>query len=96
MIVLLPPSETKRAGGDGPPLQLDALSAPELTGLRAELVAELVGLAADPEASRAALGLSAAQDGEIERNAALRTAPTAPAIHRYTGVLYEALDVDSL
>ena len=96
MIVLLPPSETKRAGGDGPPLCLDALASPQLTGLRTELIDELVGLAADREASRSALGLSASQDGEIERNAALRTAPTAPAINRYTGVLYEALDVDSL
>ncbi|WP_046300425.1 peroxide stress protein YaaA, partial [Mycobacterium sp. UM_Kg27] len=96
MIVLLPPSETKRAGGDGPPLRLDALSCPQLTGLRTELVDDLVALAADREASRGALGLSASQDAEIERNAALRTAPTAPAINRYTGVLYEALDVDSL
>jgi len=96
VIVLLPPSETKRAGGDGPPLRLDALASPQLTDLRAELIDELVGLAADREASRSALGLSASQDAEIERNAALRTAPTAPAINRYTGVLYEALDIDSL
>lgn len=96
MIVLLPPSETKRAGGDGPPLSLEALASPQLTGLRTELVDELVDLAADREASRSALGLSASQDAEIERNAALRTAPTAPAINRYTGVLYEALDIDSL
>lgn len=53
-------------------------------------------LAADPEVSRSALGLSASQDAEIERNAALRTAATTPAIQRYTGVLYDALDVDSL
>lgn len=96
MIVLLPPSETKHAGGDGPPLSLEHLGSPELTDLRAALVGELVELAADRDASRRALALSAAQDGEIERNAMLRTAPTAPAIRRYTGVLYEALDVDSL
>ena len=53
-------------------------------------------LAADPEASRRALGLSPSQDAEIERNAALRTSPTLPAIQRYTGVLYDALDVRSL
>lgn len=96
VIVLLPPSETKRAGGDGRPLRLETLGSPQLTGLRTELIDELVGLAADTEASRRALGLSATQDGEIARNAALRTAPTAPAINRYTGVLYEALDVESL
>ncbi|HUL98289.1 MAG TPA: peroxide stress protein YaaA, partial [Mycobacterium sp.] len=96
MIVLLPPSETKRAGGDGPPLKLDALGSPALGPLRRELVGELVALAADREASRRALGLSPAQDAEIERNAALRTSPTLPAIQRYTGVLYDALDIDSL
>lgn len=96
MIVLLPPSETKHTGGDGQPLRLDALGSPQLTDLRATLVDELVALAADREGSRRALALSAGQDAEIERNALLRTAPTAPAINRYTGVLYEALDVDSL
>ncbi|MCX6463205.1 MAG: peroxide stress protein YaaA [Pseudonocardiales bacterium] len=96
MLVLLPPSETKAAGGDGPPLRLDALHHPELNPLRAELADELVKLAADPPAARAALGLSERQDAERERNAALWTSPTAPALHRYTGVLYDALDVRSL
>lgn len=96
MIVLLPPSETKRSGGDGPPLQLDRLRNTELTSLRTELVDELVALAADEQSCRAALGISAAQHAEIERNAALRSAPTLPAIGRYTGVLYDALDIGSL
>ena len=96
MIVLLPPSETKRVGGDGAPLHLDQLSSPQLNAVRAELVGELVTLAADPPACRRALGLSASQDAEIDRNADLRTSPTLPAIHRYTGVLYDALDVESL
>lgn len=96
MIVLLPPSETKRAGGDGPALRLDALNFPELTPVRAALVDELVALAADAPACRKALGISASQDHEIERNAALKTSPTLPAINRYTGVLYDALDIESL
>lgn len=96
MIVLLPPSETKRAGGDGPALDLPALSFPELTPLRAELVDDLVALATDPPACRRALGISAAQDAEIDRNATLRGAPTLPALRRYTGVLYDALDINSL
>jgi uncharacterized protein len=96
VLVLLPPSETKQAGGDGPRLDLAGLTAPELGPLRAELVDELVRLAADAPASRRALGISAAQEGEIARNAALRTAPTLPAIRRYTGVLYDALDAGSL
>ncbi|CAJ1582754.1 peroxide stress protein YaaA [[Mycobacterium] wendilense] len=96
MIVLLPPSETKRVGGDGPPLRLESLSFPALHPLRESLLDELVALAADPPASRRALSLSAKQDAEIERNAALRTSPTAPAIRRYTGVLYDALDIETL
>lgn len=96
MIVLLPPSETKRPDGDGPPLNLRGLSTPALGELREALVDELVELAADPGASRAALGISASQDAEITRNAQLRSSPTLPGIDRYTGVLYDALDVGSL
>ena len=96
MIVLLPPSETKRGGGAGPPLSLDALSSPTLGPLRAALVDELVTLAGDRSACRRALGISASQDVEIDRNATLRSAATLPAVSRYTGVLYDALDVESL
>ncbi len=96
MLVLLPPSETKSPGGDGAPLDLSVLSAPELTPVRERLVDALVGLAADPPAARAALGLSAGQDAELARNAALRAGPTEPAVERYTGVLYDALAVRTL
>jgi hypothetical protein len=96
VLVLLPPSETKRPGGDRGPLDLDALSFPELTDVRASLTEALVALAADPQASRTALGLSAQQDDEIARNAGLRTSPTLAALERYTGVLYDALDVAGL
>ena len=96
VLVLLPPSETKAAGGDGAPLDLAALTAPELTPLRTELAEALVKLADDVPAARAALGLSPAQDDEIARNAVLWSAPTLPALRRYTGVLYDALDAGSL
>ncbi|MGY1832795.1 peroxide stress protein YaaA [Geodermatophilus sp. SYSU D01180] len=96
MLVLLPPSETKSADGDGGPLDLTALSTPELTPLRAQLVEALVRLAADPPAARAALGLTPGQDAELGRNAALCTSPTTPALERYTGVLYDALAVRTL
>jgi cytoplasmic iron level regulating protein YaaA (DUF328/UPF0246 family) len=96
VIVLLPPSETKRVGGDGPALRVEALSSPELGPLRDALVDELVELAGDHSACRNALGISPSQHAEIERNAALRSAATLPAISRYTGVLYDALDIGSL
>ena len=96
VLVLLPPSETKRPGGDGGPLDLASLTAPELTPVRTELVEALVKLAADVPAARAALGLSGNQDDEIARNAGLWTSPTMPALDRYTGVLYDALAVGTL
>ena len=96
VLVLLPPSETKCAGGAGPPLAMSALSFPELDPLRKVLVDELVELARDVTASCAALGLSPRQDAEIARNAALVSSPTLPALQRYTGVLYDALDAGSL
>src|SRR3954449_13516926 len=96
VLVLLPPSDTKAPGGDGAPLDLAALTAPELTSVRTEIAEALVKLADDVPASRAALGLSPKQDDEIARNAALWTSPTRPALERYTGVLYDALDVGSM
>ncbi|MDN5919938.1 MAG: peroxide stress protein YaaA [Pseudonocardia sp.] len=96
MLVLLPPSETKRVGGDGPPLDLPEISHhSELGEVRAELVGEVVKLAADLPASRAALDVSQRQDDEIARNAELYQSPTMPALDRYTGVLYDALDAGS-
>ncbi|PXY28337.1 peroxide stress protein YaaA [Prauserella muralis] len=92
MLVLLPPSETKADGGDGPPLDLGELSFAELNPVRRKLADALVDLAADVPASLAALGLSERQRDEVERNARLWTAPTMPALRRYTGVLYDALD----
>ena len=96
MLVLLPPSETKADGGDGAALDLAALTAPELTPVRADLVESLGELAGDVPAARAALGLSPQQDDELGRNAELWTSPTMPAVLRYTGVLYDALDVRSM
>lgn len=93
--MLLPPSETKAAGGDGAPLDLGTLSLPELNPVRRKLADALVDLAGDVPASLAALGLSERQSGEVERNAALWSSPTMPALQRYTGVLYDALDAGS-
>ncbi|MFI6956236.1 peroxide stress protein YaaA [Nocardia sp. NPDC050408] len=95
MLVLLPPSETKSDGGTDVPLELESLAMPQLTAVRDRLIDEVVKLAADPDASRAVLGLGKGADTEIARNAALRTSATRPALERYTGVLYDALDARS-
>ncbi len=96
MLVLLPPSETKAEGGAGAPLDLAALSFPELTPVRAKVADALVELAEDLPASLVALDLSARQEAEVARNRLLYHSPTMPALHRYTGVLYDALDIGSL
>jgi cytoplasmic iron level regulating protein YaaA (DUF328/UPF0246 family) len=96
VFVLLPPSETKAPGGRGPALDLQELTFPELAPLREQLMTALVDLCADPPAARRALAVAASKDGDIAATARLRTAPTMPAMARYTGVLYEALDVGSL
>jgi len=96
VLILLPPSETKRDGGDGRALDTALLRFPGLSSSRNELVRALVALAADERATVAALKLGPTQLGEVARNAAAATSPTMPAIDRYTGVLYGALDAGSL
>ncbi|GAB88813.1 peroxide stress protein YaaA [Gordonia rhizosphera] len=96
MLVILPPSETKSDGGRGAPLDLDTLSFDELNPTRKRIADTLVDLAADLDASRHALGLGRTQLAEIDRNADLWLSPTRPAIERYTGVLYDALDHGAL
>ena len=96
MKILLPPSETKRTGGDGAPLDVAGLALPGLGSARQAVIDALVDLAADEDAARSALKLSAKQAHEIAYNLALRTAPTMPAVDRYTGVLFDALDAATL
>ncbi|MFJ4044928.1 YaaA family protein [Microbacterium sp. NPDC089987] len=96
MKILLPPSETKRPGGSGAPMRLDELALPSLATQRTELIDALVALCADETEARRVLKLSERQAGEVEHNRMLRTSPTMAAIDRYTGVLYDALDANSL
>lgn len=96
MLVLLPPSETKRAGGEGAPWDAASLRLPQLAPQREAVVSALVELSRDEDAAARVLKLSARQRGEIAVNAALRSSPTMPAVDRYTGVLFDALDASSL
>lgn len=96
MLVLLPPSETKRPGGDGAPVDLAALALPSLRESRDRVVDALVALSADEAAAARVLKLGARRLHEVADNAALRTAATLPAVDRYTGVLFDALDAASL
>lgn len=96
MLVLLPPSETKRPGGEGAALDIGRLTFASLHEPREAVVDALITLSGDEEAAARVLKLSPKRRHEIADNAALRTAPTMPAVDRYTGVLYDALDASSL
>jgi cytoplasmic iron level regulating protein YaaA (DUF328/UPF0246 family) len=97
MLILLPPSETKRDGGaEGTSLDLDGLGFPELTAARRAVSVELRKLSSNLATMASALKIGAGQHHELVRNRTVRESPTMPAIDRYTGVLYDALDASSL
>src|SRR5690349_5751444 len=97
MLILLPPSETKRAGGaQGTRLDLAALAYPSLTKPRRQALDATRRLARNLTAATAGLKIGAGQKHEVLRNRELLTSPTMPAIDRYDGVLYEALDAATL
>ena len=92
MLVLLPPSETKRDGGDeGSTLDLATLSFPQLTSARKPVLRAVRSLSRNIADSSAALGLSAAQRFEVDRNRTITRSPTMPVMDRFTGVLFDGL-----
>lgn len=97
MRIVLPPSETKTSGGrDHSRLDWDQLVFPALTEIRREIASDLVALAADADATKKSLGLGAKGDEWVLANQELLNSPVIPAIHRYTGVLFDALDIAGL
>lgn len=94
MLIILPPSETKAHGGSGAALNWDELSFPALNPIRREIAAELSSL--DVDEALEVLKLSEKLRGEAESNHELASSPTMPALERFTGVLYDALDAPTL
>ena len=95
MKLLLPPSESKSDGGSGR-LALGRLSRPALGPARSAVLDAVIALSADRAEAARVLHLGPKLAGEIDRNAHLRRAPVLPAVLRYTGVVYDALDAASL
>jgi uncharacterized protein len=92
MLLLLPPSEGKASGGDGPSLDPGGLGPPGLGPMRKRVLKALTALCAGPqETALRVLGLSPGQADAIARNRMLRSAPTLSAAQLYTGVLYDNL-----
>ncbi len=97
-LILLPPSEGKADGGDGPCWADADQSFPDLADHRRQMVTALQeAMSGSPQARSKLLGVGAAKAEEATAtNLAVDSAPTLPAIERYTGVLYDALDYPSL
>ena len=91
MLIVLPPSETKAPGGVDAPM---SLSFPALDPVRTSLLDALTATPVDAQMSE--LKIPASKRAEAEENLALRAAPVMPALRRYTGVLYDALDASTL
>lgn len=97
-MLLLPPSEGKTAGGDGPPWTRAGMSIPALNRERRRVRdAVRAHLAHGDDAAAALLG---ARGATLERALAdwrrLDRAPTMPACERYSGVVWAALAPDTL
>lgn len=95
VLVLLPPSEGKATRRRGRPVDVDALSFPDLTDARLEVLRALATVSADDDAC-AVLGVGESLHREVSTNGAWETAPALPASALYTGVLYDALDLAGL
>lgn len=98
MLILLPPSEGKTAPTEGEPVALDSLVFAEQLGERRAALLdalERLGTVATTRALKQ-LAISKGQVGEIEVDAALRSAPAAPAAELYSGVLYDHLRLPEL
>lgn len=97
MLLILPPSESKRAGGTaGSALDLGRLSFPELTEPRRAVLDATRALARNLQAMAAALKLGPSQQHELQRNREIESSPVMPAIDRFTGVLFDALSAETL
>ena len=96
MLILLPPSETKRPGGVGVSIDKAAIIWAALEPARTKLYEALFEVCQKPELAAKALGLGKKNLEDAKANLELLTAPTMPAMQRYTGVLYDALDFDTL
>lgn len=96
MQILLPPSETKRTGGDAVFDSTLLTLGDELAAARARVRAALESVSRDESAAAKALKLGVKNRNERLRNLELDGAAAMPAIERYTGVLYDALDAHAL
>jgi cytoplasmic iron level regulating protein YaaA (DUF328/UPF0246 family) len=96
MLILLPPSETKRSGGVGISIDKAAIIWAALDPARDVLIKKLGTLSKSKAKAVKALKLGKNPERDIESLRELLTAPTMPAVERYAGTLYDALSYQSM
>lgn len=96
MRVLLPPSETKRPGGGTVVSEQIIDGGSPLHNAHVRVKEALINLSLDTDAAAKALKLGVKSRAEIEHNLRLDAAERLPAVERYTGVIFDAIDVGSL
>jgi cytoplasmic iron level regulating protein YaaA (DUF328/UPF0246 family) len=96
LLILLPPSETKRSGGVGISIEKAAIIWAALDPTRELVIRALEKVSKKPADAAKALKLGKKSIAEAEKNLELWTSPSMPALERYTGTLYDALDYPTL
>lgn len=96
MHILLPPSETKRSGGGSIFVAGSLSHTVALEETRALVREALVRLSRDEELAAKTLKLGVKNRGDLGHNLSLDSSGALPAIDRYTGVLYDALEASEL
>ena len=97
-LILIPPSEGKSSGGEGRPWSETDHFFKDLQEPRHEVIKALKKSMKEAELSRSKLlGVKGKKVGEATKaNLSVAKSATMPAIERYTGVLYDALNYSSL